>query len=108
MANSSDYQLGSIMAEVKLKSKHLNSLKKFIEDALTERPQELQEGIKRTQERITLFENKYQMQTQEFLRRFENNELQHTLDFDEWMGEAWMLEALLQDKEEIEEIEFVD
>jgi hypothetical protein len=24
------------------------------------------------------------------------------------MGEAWMLEALLQDKEEIEEIEFVD
>ncbi len=58
MANSSDYQLGSIMAEVKLKSKHLNSLKKFIEDALTERLQELQEGIKRTQERITFFENK--------------------------------------------------
>ncbi len=51
------------MAEVKLKSKHLNSLKKFIEDALTERLQELQEGIKRTQERITFFENKYQMQT---------------------------------------------
>jgi hypothetical protein len=58
MANSSDYQLGSIMAEVKLKSKHLNSLKKFIEDALTERLRELQEGIKRTQERITFFENK--------------------------------------------------
>ncbi len=49
MANSSDYQLGSIMAEVKLSSKHLNSLKKFIEDALTERLQELQEGIKHTQ-----------------------------------------------------------
>ncbi|MCA2623641.1 MAG: hypothetical protein IM507_20095 [Microcystis sp. M20BS1] len=49
MANSSDYQLGSIMAEVKLKSKHLNSLKRIIEDALTERLQELQEGIKRTQ-----------------------------------------------------------
>jgi hypothetical protein len=46
------------MAEVKLSSKHLNSLKKFIEDALTERLQELQEGIKRTQERITFFENK--------------------------------------------------
>jgi hypothetical protein len=58
MANSSDYQLGSIMAEVKLSSKHLNSLKKFIEDALTERLRELQEGIKRTQERITFFENK--------------------------------------------------
>jgi len=58
MANSSDYRLGSIMAEVKLSSKHLNSLKKFIEDALTKRLQELQEGIKRTQERITFFENK--------------------------------------------------
>lgn len=55
MANSSDYQLRSIMAEVKLSSKHLNSLKKFIEDALTERLRELQEGIKRTQERITFF-----------------------------------------------------
>ena len=46
------------MAEVKLSSKHLNSLKRIIEDALTERLQELQEGIKRTQERITFFENK--------------------------------------------------
>ena len=96
------------MAEVKLRSKYLNSLKRIIEDALTEKLRELQEGIRRTQERINLFENKYQMQTEEFLRRFENNELQHTLEFDEWMGEAWMLEILLRDKEEIEEIEFVD
>ncbi|MFM6058741.1 MAG: hypothetical protein ACKPBT_11290 [Microcystis aeruginosa] len=101
MANSSDYQLGSIMAEVKLRSKQLNSLKKIIEDALTERLREIQEGIKRTQERISLFETKYQMQTEEFLRQFKNNELQHTLDFDEWMGEAWLLETL--DQQEIKD-----
>ena len=96
------------MAEIKLRSKHINSLKKVVEDALTERLRELEAGIKRTQERLNYFENKYKMQTAEFLRRFENNELQHTLDFDEWMGEAWMLETLLRNKEEIEEIEFVN
>jgi hypothetical protein len=86
------------MAEIKLRSKHLNSLKRVVEDALVERLRELEAGIKRTQERIDFFENKYQMQTGEFLRQFENNELSHTLDFDEWMGEAWMLKTLLQDK----------
>ena len=96
------------MAEIKLRSKHLNSLKRVVEDALIERLRELDAGIKRTQERLNSFENKYQMQTQEFLRQFENNQLEHTLDFDEWMGEAWMLKNLLQDKKEIEEIEFVD
>ncbi|MFM7713081.1 MAG: hypothetical protein ACKO7A_10255 [Microcystis sp.] len=89
------------MTEVKLRSKQLNSLKKIIEDALTERLREIQAGIKRTQERISLFETKYQMQTEEFLRQFENNELQHTLDFDEWMGEAWLLETL--DQQEIKD-----
>jgi hypothetical protein len=79
---------------------------RIIEDALAERLRELREGINRTRERISLFENKYQMPTEEFLRRFENSELPHTLDFDEWMGEAWMLETLLRNKEEIEEIEF--
>jgi cell division septum initiation protein DivIVA len=96
------------MSEIKLRSKHLNSLKKIVEDALAEKAREIENGIKRTQERITLFENKYQMPTEEFLRRFKNNELQHTLEFDEWMGEAWILGSLIQDKEGIEEIEFVD
>ena len=99
---------GGIMSEIKLRSKHLNSLKRVVEDALVARLRELEAGIQRTQERLIFFENKYQMQTQKFLRQFENNELQHTLDFDEWMGEAWMLRNLLQDKKEIEEIEFVD
>lgn len=96
------------MAEIKLKSKHLNSLKKVVKDALAERLRVVEAGLKCTQERLKYFEKKYQMQTAEFLKRFENNQLQHTLDFDEWMGEAWMLKSLLQDKKEIEEIEFVD
>jgi hypothetical protein len=96
------------MAEIKLRSKDINSLKKVIKDALAERLKEVTIGIKRTQERIDYFENKYQMQTQDFLKRFENNELNHTLDFDEWMGEVWMLKTLLEDQTEIEEIEFVD
>jgi len=96
------------MEELKLRSKYPDSLKPFVEAALTERLRSIETGIKRTQERLQEFETKYQLSTAEFLRRFENDEFNHTFDFDEWMGEAWMLESLLQEKEEVKGIEIVD
>lgn len=98
------------MTEVKLRSKYPDSLKHIIENALAERLRELENGIKITEERIQFFEQKYQLSTEEFLRKFASGELQHRLDleFDEWIGEAWMLEHLRQDMEELRGIEFVD
>lgn len=96
------------MTEITLRSKHFNSLKRIVEDALSERLRELEAGINRTQERLESFENQYQMKTTDFLKQFENNQLQHSLDFDEWIGETWMLTTLMDDKKAIEEIEFVD
>ena len=96
------------MAELKIKTKDPKSLRRIIESALSERLHSVQAGIKKTKERLLSFENQYQLSTEEFITRFNNDELPHSFDFDEWIGEARMLEHLQQTKESIEEINFVD
>jgi hypothetical protein len=39
---------------------------------------------------------------------FTNDQLQHSEDFDEWLGESWMLDKIQQKIAIIKEIEFVD
>ncbi|NJK65334.1 MAG: hypothetical protein HC941_01265 [Microcoleus sp. SU_5_3] len=95
------------MAELKLRSKYPDSLRQIIESALSERLHSIEAGIKRTKERLHKFETQYQLSTAEFIRRFNNDELAHSFDFDEWIGESRMLEHLQDKKEAIEEIEFV-
>jgi len=95
------------MEEVKLISKNPD-LKTLVEGALAAALQSTEAGIQSTEKRLREFESKYQLSTEEFLQRFNNDEFQHSFDFDEWIGEAWMLESLLKDKDRIKEIEFVD
>ncbi len=95
------------MAELKLRSKYPDSLRQIIESALSERLHSIEAGIKRTKERLQKFETQYQLSTAEFIRRFNNDELAHSFDFDEWIGESRMLEHFQDKKEAIEEIEFV-
>ncbi|HEY9703692.1 MAG TPA: hypothetical protein V6C58_14690 [Allocoleopsis sp.] len=97
-----------MITELKLRSPDLKSLKQIIQSALSERLQSLEIGIKRTEERINEFETKYQLSTVEFLRRFNNDELEHCFDFDEWIGESRMLEHLQLKKKAIEGVEFVN
>ena len=96
------------MAELKLRSKDPDSLRRIIQSALLERLQSVTAGIKRTEERLLEFETKYQLSTEEFITRFNNDELSHSFDFDEWIGESRMLTHLQQIKESIEEIDFVN
>jgi hypothetical protein len=97
-----------MITELKLRSPDLDSLRQIIQSALSERLQSLEAGIKRTEERIKEFETQYQLSTADFLRRFNNDELEHNFDFDEWIGEARMLEHLKQKKSNIEGVEFVN
>lgn len=96
------------MVELKLRSKYPDSLRQIIESALSERLHSIEAGINRTQERLQEFETKYQLLTEEFIKRFNNDELTHNLDFDEWIGESRMLAHLQEKKEAIEDIEFVN
>jgi hypothetical protein len=96
------------MAELKLISKYPDSLRQIIQSALSERLYSIEAGIKRTEERLQEFETKYQLSTGEFIRRFNNDELPHSFDFDEWIGESRMLAHLREMKEAIEEVKFVN
>ena len=98
------------MAELKISCEYPDSLKQLIEEAVSKRIASLKDGIRRTEERIQEFESKYQMSTEEFLRRFENDELQHRLDmeFDEWVGESRMLKMLDDKVNNLRGVEFVN
>ena len=96
------------MAELKLRSKDPDSLRRIIQSALSERLQTVTAGIKKTEERLQAFETKYQLSTEEFITRFNNDEFSHSFDFDEWIGESRMLIHLQQTKKSIEEIDFVN
>jgi hypothetical protein len=96
------------MTELTLRSPDNISLKQIIESVLSERLYNLELGIKSSQARIKEFETQYQLSTEEFLTKFNNNELNHSFDFDEWIGEAKMLEHLQKKKLIIEGVEFVN
>ncbi|WP_228059924.1 hypothetical protein [Plectonema radiosum] len=97
-----------MMAELKLSSKYPDSLRQIIQSALSERLYSIEAGIKRTEERLQEFENKYQLSTEEFLIRFNNDQLTHNFDFDEWIGESRMLAHLQETREAVEEVKFVN
>lgn len=95
------------MAELKIICKHPDSLKRLVETALLEALRSIEDGIRRTEERIQEFEAKYQLPTEEFIRRYENDEFQETLDLDEWIGEYRMLKRLRDKADRFRGIEFV-
>ncbi|MFM7437887.1 MAG: hypothetical protein ACKO2V_04690 [Snowella sp.] len=55
------------MNELKLISKHPDSLKQIIQSALSERLHSIETGIKRTEERLQQFETQYQLSTDQFI-----------------------------------------
>ena len=93
---------------IKLRSSQPESLKAMIQSDLNHRLQDLESGLQQTQARLKQFETQYQCSTEQFVDLFTNDQLQHSEDFDEWLGESWMLEKIQQKIAIIKEIEFVD
>lgn len=96
------------LVEIKLKSQDPTAVKSIIKSALIAAVQSTDNGIKMTEQRLDEFETKYQLSTTEFLEQFNNNELPHSEDFDEWIGESRMLAHLLEKKSKIQGVELVD
>ncbi len=98
------------MAELKIICDRPDSVKQLLEEALAERLRDIENGIRIGEERLREFEAKYEMSTEEFLRRFENGEITHRLDmeFDEWIGESRMLKGLQEDAAQLRGVEFVN
>ena len=84
------------MTELTLVSSYQYPLQNLIKSALANQLRLLQAGLQRTQQRLKLFETKYKLSTSIFITRLENDELEETLDFIEWLGEYNMLKRLEQ------------
>jgi hypothetical protein len=96
------------MPALTLTSTHRRPLRPLVEAAIQNELRLLQAGIRRTEERLHAFEAEYDLSTQEFLRRYENDELSEMLTFAEWIGEYRLLTRLREKAETLQEIRFAD
>ena len=96
------------MAALTLTSPGRRPLRPLVEGAIHNELRVLESGIRRTEERLRAFEDTYDLSTEAFLRRYENDELQETLDYAEWIGEYRMLQRLREKAETLREIRFAD
>jgi hypothetical protein len=83
-----------MLQEVTIRSETNEELRSLLEAAIRSELKSIQHGINRTNERLSGFETRYKMSTEEFLRRFNAQDLGESLDFIEWMGEVKTLRLL--------------
>lgn len=96
------------MSVLTLTSSHHHPLRPLVEAAIDNEMRLLQAGIQRTEARLQMFEAEYELSTQEFVRRYERDDLAETLASAEWVGEYRMLERLRKKVEVLREIHFAD
>ena len=96
------------MADLRLVSTRKRQLKPLVEAALSNELRLLESGIRRTEQKILQFEEKYHLRTQELISRYKNDELGETLDFDEWIGEFRLLARLREKADTLRDIRFAN
>ena len=96
------------MEQITLRSPHSYPLRDLIEGALANETRLLQAGIRRTEERLHAYEEKYRLSTAEFLQKHADDELNETLDLIDWIGEARMLERLRQKLAVLQDIQIAN
>ena len=96
------------MSAVTLTSPRQRPLRPLVEAAIQNEVRLLQSGIRRTEQRLRDFEGQHGFSTQEFLRRYQNDELPETLEFVEWVGESRLLERLREKADTLQEIRFAN
>lgn len=96
------------MAELTLISPRKRQLKPLVEAALHNELRLLGAGIRRTEQKLQEFETRYGLPSAEFIRRYEQDELEETLEFAEWIGEYRLLERLREKADTLREIQFAN
>lgn len=96
------------MADLRLVSSRNRQLKPLVEAALTNELRLTEAGIRRTEQRLLEFEEKYDLGTQDFITRYENDEMKETIDFDEWIGEFRLLGRLREKVDIIKDVRFAN
>jgi phage shock protein A len=96
------------MSELTLISPRQRQLKPLVEAALQNELCLLEAGIRRTEQRLREFEAQYELSSAEFIHRYEQDELEETLQFDEWVGEYRLLERLREKADILRDIRFAN
>jgi len=94
------------MADLRLVSTREHQLKPLVEAALMNELRLTEAGIRRTEQRLLEFEGKYDLGTQDFITRYERDEIKETIDFDEWIGEFRLLGRLREKVDIIKDVRF--
>lgn len=95
------------MSELTLISAHKRPLKPLIQSALENELRFLDAGIRQGEKRVAEFEARYQIPTAEFIRKYENDEIQENLDFDDWIGEYRLLGRLKEKAETLQGVKIL-
>jgi len=81
------------------------TLKPLVESAIENEKKMLSLGIKRTQERLAAFEQRFGMSSAEFERCLNTLELAETVEFTEWRMEIGMLSLLESQYQALQEVQ---
>ena len=79
-----------------------------MEGALQNELRLLEAGIQRGEQRLQEFEARYGLSTVDFVQRYENDALEETLEFGEWIGEYRLRDRLLEKAASLRAIRFAD
>jgi len=96
------------MAELTLISPRERQLRPVVEAAIRTELRLLGVGIRRTEQKVREFEARYGLPSAEFIRRYEQDELEETLEFAEWIGEYRLLQRLREKANTLQEIRFAN
>ncbi len=95
-------------SRITITSRTMRPLRPLIEAAIQNEIDLLKVNIRRTEQRIQVFEQQHGVTSAELLRRHQNDEVAETLDIIDWIGELHMLERLREKETTLRELHLAD
>lgn len=96
------------MEQLTLVSKQPRLLKPLVEAALRNELRLLQAGIQRSEQKLQQWESRFGLPTLEFVRRYENDQFEESLELAEWIGEHRLMTRLLEKAQILQEVTFAN
>ncbi|MBL7117389.1 MAG: hypothetical protein ISS94_01200 [Candidatus Syntrophoarchaeum sp.] len=90
------------MAEIVIRTGKPESIMPVLDSAIRNQLKLLKTSINRTKIRISSFEQKYDMSTEQFMQKIKDGMDDDNLDYVEWIGETKILKRLEEEYKELE------
>ncbi len=96
------------MIRLQIESESKENVVDIIKHAISAEVKRLEIGLERTNRQIREFEEKYRASSEDFLRDFTAEEMEHgDAEYVEWAGELKIRDRILRDLRQLKEIEYV-